>query len=163
MSTAHVGAPGAVQYRERLSPSLWILVSAALAGPMAALVFTPLDTTLSLVIGAVVSILVVVLLMTAAPVIELRDGMLHAGRAAIEVEYLGEATALFGEEARAARGRELDPRAWHLLRGGIEPVVRIVIDDADDPAPYWILSTRTPDRLAAALRRARTTPRTPCR
>jgi hypothetical protein len=42
-------------------------------------------------------------------------------------------------------------------------VVIVEITDLDDPAPSWVISTRTPDRLAAALRRAQTTPRTPSR
>ena len=51
----------------------------------------------------------------------------------------------------------------HLIRGGIDGVVIVAITDPDDPAPSWVLSTRTPDRLAAAVRRAQATPRTPCR
>ncbi len=40
-----------VHYRERLSPSLWTVIGAAVAAPMAALVFAPIDTTLALVAG----------------------------------------------------------------------------------------------------------------
>jgi hypothetical protein len=50
-----------------------------------------------------------------------------------------------------------------VIRGGIDGVVIVAITDPDDPAPYWVISTRTPDRLAAALRRAQATPRTPSR
>lgn len=163
MSATNVGAPTGVVYRERLSPSLWVLVSAALCGPMAALVFAPLDTTLALVAGAAVAVLVVALLVAGSPVLEIRDGMLRAGRARIDVGLLGDVTSFSGEEARAARGPGLDPRAWHVLRGGIDGVAVIPVEDPDDPAPYWIVSSRTPDRLAAALRRAQVRPRTPRR
>ncbi|WP_367948268.1 DUF3093 family protein [Microbacterium hominis] len=30
----------------------------------------------------------------------------------------------------------------------------VEVRDENDPAPAWIISTRTPDRLAAAVRRA---------
>jgi hypothetical protein len=33
--------------------------------------------------------------------------------------------------------------------------VRVPILDPADPAPYWVLSTRHPERLAAALEEAR--------
>lgn len=150
-------------YRERLSPSLWALAAAAVCAPMVALVLTPFDRTLALVAGGVVGALIVWALIASSPVIRIADGMLHAGRARIPVDLLGDPVALTGDEARAARGTLLDPRSWLLVRGGMDGLVVVPVRDDDDPTPSWVLSTRTPDRLAAALRRARTTPRTPHR
>lgn len=154
MSSMNVRTPSGVDYRERLSPSLWVLVAAAVCGPMAALVFTPIDTTLALVVGAAVGVAFIALLVAGSPVIELRDGMLRAGRARIEVELLGAPTALTEEAARHARGSGLDPRSWHVIRGGLDGVVVLPVLDPDDPTPVWIISSRTPDRLAAAIRRS---------
>ncbi|GAA3660844.1 DUF3093 domain-containing protein [Microbacterium marinilacus] len=141
-------------YRERLSPSLWLLGSAAVIAPMAALVFVQYDATLSLAIGLVVGFLVIAGLIAASPVIEVRGGVLRAGRAHIDVALLGEPVVLGGEEARAARGAGLDPRGWHLIRGGIDEIVVLPDEDPDDPVSSWTLSSRTPDRLAAAVRHA---------
>jgi hypothetical protein len=91
------------------------------------------------------------------------QGRLSAGRARIPVEYLGEPVALTAQEARDARGRDADPRSCMLVRGGIGGIVVVPVEDPDDPTPAWIVSTRTPDRLAAALRRAQLTQRTPRR
>jgi hypothetical protein len=33
----------------------------------------------------------------------------------------------------------------------VHPVVKIDLLDKTDPAPYWLVSTRHPDKLAAAL------------
>ncbi|MCR2785625.1 MULTISPECIES: DUF3093 domain-containing protein [unclassified Microbacterium] len=155
MQKTAAGIRPAYTYRERLSPSLWVLVSAAVVGPMAALVLTPLDPTLGLAVGAVVGIGAVALLMGLSPVIEVRDGWLHAGRAKIQVRYLGEPQALAGDAARAARGTELDSRSWLVVRGGVDGIVRVPVDDPRDPVPMWVISTRTPDRLSAAIRAAR--------
>ena len=38
------------------------------------------------------------------------------------------------------------------LRPYLSRAVRIGIDDPADPTPYWLVSSRRPDRLAAALR-----------
>lgn len=164
-STPHAAARGeaVAGYRERLGPSLWILVAAAVAAPMAALVLTPVDTTIALLVGAAVGILLIALLILAAPVVEVRNGELRAGRAHIGVEHLGSAEVHSGEEARHARGAGLDPRSWHLIRGGIDGVVVIPVTDAEDPTTAWVISSRTPDRLAAAVRRAQITRRTPSR
>ena len=150
-------------YRERLSPSLWALVAAAVCGPMAALTLTPIDTTLALVAGVVVGVGVVVALIAASPVIEVVGDELRAGPAHIDVSLLGEPVATEGEEARLARGTNLDPRSWMLLRGGVAGVVTVPVLDPDDPAPAWVVSTRTPDRLVAAIRRDQVRLRTPRR
>jgi hypothetical protein len=52
---------------------------------------------------------------------------------------------------RQARGPGLDARAFLCLRGWVQTGARVRIDDPQDPTPYWLLSTRHPDRLAAAL------------
>jgi len=159
------GAPSAARetFRERLSPSLWVLVSAAVVAPMAALVLAPIDMTIALVAGGLLGVLFVWLLIAGSPVVDVRDGMLRAGRARIRVDLLGRPVPLEGDAARAARGPELNPKAWHVIRGGIDGIVVVPVEDPDDPTPAWVMSSRTPDRLTAAIRRAqakRSTPRT---
>lgn len=148
--------PSAVDYRERLSPSLWVLVAAAVSAPMVALVFTPFDATLALVAGVVVAVAVTGGLVISAPVVEVRDGQLRVGAAHIPVSLLGDAEIATGEDARRARGPGLARTAWHLLRPGIDGVVRVAVADPRDPVTEWVFSSRTPDRVAAAVRRAKT-------
>ncbi|WP_149085406.1 MULTISPECIES: DUF3093 domain-containing protein [Microbacterium] len=143
------------RYRERLAPSLWLLVTVALAGPMVSLIFVPVGSTFALLLGGAVSALLVVAAIVLAPVVSVEDGVLRAGRAHIDARYLGDPVALSGAEARNARGPELPARGWHLIRGGIDGVVVVPNTDQDDPVVAWTISTRTPDRLAAAIRAAR--------
>ncbi|GAB3153998.1 hypothetical protein GCM10027058_23620 [Microbacterium neimengense] len=152
-----------VVYRERLSPSLRTLVAAAVCAPMVALALSPVDTTIALVAGAAVAALIIWALMASAPRVEVSEGELRAGRAHIPVDLLGAPVAYTGEDARFARGRDADPRSWMLVRGGIGGAVVIPVEDADDPTPAWVVSSRTPDRLAAAVRRAQVRQRTPRR
>jgi hypothetical protein len=84
-----------------------------------------------------------------------RDGELRAGRAHIDLELCGEVEALDADRARLAGGAEADARAYLLLRPYIATAVRVAIDDPHDPVPYWLLSTRHPERLAAAVRDGR--------
>ncbi|GGH35383.1 DUF3093 domain-containing protein [Microbacterium album] len=148
------GAPASRVYRERLSPSLWILGSAAIVAPMAALVFVRVDPALSLAIGLAVAVVVIAALMLSSPVVEVADGELRAGRAHIDVTLLGEPVPLTDDEAHAARGPRLDSQGWHLIRGGIGGIVVLPNVDPADPVRSWTLSSRTPDRLAAAVRHA---------
>lgn len=142
-------------YRERLAPSLWLLVTVAVAGPMVSLVFVPIGSTVALIVGAAVSAVLVLGFVAATPIVSVDGTVLRAGRAHIDVKHLGEPVALTGEDARQARGPGLPARGWHLIRGGIDGIVVVPNIDQDDPADTWTISTRTPDRLAAAIRAAR--------
>lgn len=142
-------------YHERLSPSLWVLVAAAVSAPMVALVFAPVDATLALVAGVGAGVAVVAALVLASPTISVVDGELRVGRAHVPIELLGEPEALVGEAAAQARGPGLSRTAWHTLRGGIDGVVRVPLHDADDPVSEWVFSSRTPDRVARVISRAR--------
>jgi hypothetical protein len=142
------------RYRERLSPSLRLLVTVALAGPMVSLVFVPIGATVALVAGAAVSAALLALFVWLAPVVSVEGGVLRSGRAHIDVRFLGDPRALTGDEARQARGPLLPARGWHLIRGGIDGLVVVPNTDEDDPVDSWTISSRTPDRLAAAIRAA---------
>lgn len=142
-------------YRERLSPSLWLLVTAAVAGPVASIIFLPVWPTFALVFGVVAIPLFVAAFIVLAPSISVDGSILRSGRAHIDARFLGDPVALTGDEAREARGPKLPARGWHLIRGGIDGVVVVPNIDPDDPVDTWTISSRTPDRLAAAIRAAR--------
>ncbi len=83
--------------------------------------------------------------------IRVADGTFRAGRAQIEVRHLGAATALDQAATRRVAGVDADARAYLLLRPYLKRAVRVDLTDPDDPAPYWLVSTRHPEALAAAL------------
>lgn len=147
-------ADSPVRYRERLSPSLWLLVTAAVAGPMVTLTLTPLGSLPALLIGIAAAVALIALLIGASPAIRVEGTVLHAGRARIDARWLGEVAEFTGDEARDARGVALPARGWHLIRGGIDGIVVVQNIDPADPATSWTISTRTPNRLAAAIREA---------
>lgn len=51
----------------------------------------------------------------------------------------------------AALGRQLDPAAYVVHKTWVGPLVLLVLDDPDDPTPYWLISARHPDKVLAAL------------
>lgn len=144
-------------YRERVWPSPWLFVATALVIPASLLVFLPINLAVGIATAVVLYGACVVLLVTAAPVIAVDGGILRAGRAQVPVGIIGETQAFRGEEARQERGPRLDARAWLLIRGWVDPVVRLRIDDPADPVPYWLVSTRRPEELMSAIESARST------
>jgi len=77
---------------------------------------------------------------------------LRAGPAHLPVSQIGRVDVVTGEAKREALGPQLDPEAFVLHRPWVGPVVRIEVIDPDDPTPYWVVSTRRPEKLLAALR-----------
>ena len=86
--------------------------------------------------------------------IAVEDGVLHAGTAHIGLEHLGSCEPLGPEDTRRVLGRDADARAFLVTRPYLKRAVRVAVADPSDPTPYWMLSTRRPDRLAAALTRS---------
>jgi hypothetical protein len=91
------------------------------------------------------------MLIASSPTIRVTESTLLAGRAQIPLTLVGEPTGYEADDAILQRGQRLDARAWLLIRGWVKPVVKVPVLDADDPTPYWLLSTRSPDRLVRAL------------
>jgi hypothetical protein len=81
------------------------------------------------------------------------NGELQAGEARLPLRYVGHVDVVPREGKQVALGPELDPTAHLVHRAWIGPVVRIEVTDPDDDTPYWIVSTRDPDALVAALGR----------
>lgn len=142
-------------FSERLVPGIGTLLAVCLLAPATLLVFLPISLPIGIVAAIVLTTGAIFALVLSAPVVSIERGVLHAGRARIEVAFTGTPEAFRGADAVRARGVELDARAWTLLRGWVDPVVRIPIEDADDPVPYWVVSTRRPAALSAALDEAR--------
>ena len=140
-----------MRYRERLWPAWWVFLATALVIPASLLVFLPISAIAGYVSAVVLYGGIVAVLLATAPVIEVTDAELRVGRARIERTFLGTATAHEGADAFAERGTRLDARAWLKLRGWIPGVVRVPLTDPADPTPYWLVSTRRPEELAAAL------------
>jgi hypothetical protein len=99
----------------------------------------------------VAAILLGILLALGSPIVAAADGVLVAGRASIPLDLVGGAVPLEPGQMRLARGRELDARAYLCLRGWIAGGVRVELTDPADPTPYWLVSSRDPAGLAAAI------------
>jgi hypothetical protein len=142
-------------FRERLSPALWVWASVLMLALMTALAAWPFGPIAVVVTGVLaVSTLLVTMLVT-APVVTVTGGELIAGRARIPVSMLGDATALDADGWRYALGPGLDTRAYLCMRGWIPVGVRVDLVDPDDPTPYWLISSRRPAALVAAIEQAR--------
>ncbi|HNP15080.1 MAG TPA: DUF3093 domain-containing protein [Terrimesophilobacter sp.] len=140
-------------YREKLWASAWLYLAMALVMPASLLVFLPINVAVGIVVAVVLYGGCVAILVLASPTIVVTDGALVAGRASLPLRFVGTATPFREPEATLERGRNLDARAWLLIRGWVGPVVKVENTDPADPTPYWLVSSRKPEELASALSR----------
>ena len=143
------------RFVERLTPAPWVWVAALLVAASSGLVVLAVAGPAGA--GAVALAAVAVTtwaLQRSSAVVQVAGGELRAGRARIPAAQLGSVYELDTAQMDALRGPKADARAYLCQRGWIPAGVAVSVEDPADPAPYWLLSSRQPARLAAALRAA---------
>lgn len=80
------------------------------------------------------------------------DTELWVGAAHLPMSVVSRSAEVPRSAKSAALGRQLDPAAFVMHRAWVGPMVLLVLDDPDDPTPYWLVSCRHPDRVLSALR-----------
>ncbi|WP_423890817.1 DUF3093 domain-containing protein [Corynebacterium argentoratense] len=76
---------------------------------------------------------------------------LIAGNAQLPHTAVSSTLAVPSTARRNAMGRQLDPAAYVVSHGWVPEMAMFVLDDPEDPTPYWLLSTVDPQALIAAF------------
>jgi Protein of unknown function (DUF3093) len=146
-----VANPG--EFRERLLPRWWAwLLAYSFIGMVAVAYGAALGATVGWLIGAGGLVLATALLVITAPTIVISDSSLSVGGADLPLASIGEVEAVTGERIRELRGPGADGRLFVSLRpwSGTDGVL-VRLDDAEDPHPAWLFTSRHPARVVDAL------------
>jgi len=87
--------------------------------------------------------------------IEVSRGVLRVGKSTLPLAQAGQVTALDADQTSALRGPRADPAAFLLARPYLPEAVYIAVEDPAGVTPYWLIGTRRPAELAAAIEAAR--------
>ena len=146
--------PSDVVYRESLrTPWWWYLVAVTTAAVLAAefhIAGQRLSDVIPYLVLVPLSIAIVWSLGRGALVIA--GGELRVRGAHLPLSYVSGVVGLDPRTLRLVVGREGDPAAFVSIRPWIGPGVQLWLDDADDPTPYWVVSSRDPQRLVELIR-----------
>jgi len=144
-------------YRERLfAPPLWWVVGMITMLTFGAIVWTGFDLLITIaVFTAQIAVTAAFLLNWGRAVIEVTAGELRAGDTTLPLAMTGEVVALDEAQTRALRGPRADPNAHVLIRPYLRYAVYIEVKGPDPASPYWLVATRHPAELAAAIESSR--------
>ena len=145
--------PTAPSYAEVLRVPLrwWAVATMFHASTLLAFLVAGLGIWAYVLGGSLLAFNVAVFLSYGGAYVEVRGGVLYAGRAHIPLSLLAEPRALDGDEVRLALGVDADARAYLLVRPYVRRGVLVRVSDPADPTPYWLVSSRHPRTLAAAI------------
>lgn len=149
-------------YHEHLRvPASWWALSFVLVilfgGELVAgLVYTGLGWPLALGSLAVLAVAVAAALaMSGRAAVEVRDRELRACKARLALDRAGEVTALDERQTRRLRSTQADPAAFVLTRPYLRRAVYVEVTGAGPGSPYWLVGSRQPEKLAAAIGKSR--------
>ena len=142
-------------YRERLhAPAAIFVLVLGLAAIVGIAYGSAYGSTWGWLIGAVLGLVGVGGLVATSTYLRVDDTVVRAGRARLPLTAIATVHRLDPEAMRHAK-RFGDPRDYLVLRAwSSRSGVAIELADPRDPHPRWVISTRHPDRLTAAIAEA---------
>jgi hypothetical protein len=149
-SADNAAGPGG-DYSERLSPSATIWGLGLAFGAGLGLIPGPVSTTAAFIVAIVGVVAVITVLLVTTPRLLVTEDRFVAGRAQVPLSLVAAVEPLTAQQSRALLGVDLDARAYLCTRAWISRGAKVTLRDPEDPTPYWLVSSRHPEALAAAV------------
>jgi hypothetical protein len=143
-----------VIFREVLRPPIWVLAFIYFLFLSIVLsVWAALDNRATLVTLALSTIALIWISIAMTSEITFDGEVLRIDKANIDLKYLGKATVLDKNAMRLLRTRDADPAAYLAIKFWEPRGVRIELNDARDKTPYWLVTSKRGEEIAALLNR----------
>ncbi|WP_370625026.1 DUF3093 domain-containing protein [Corynebacterium sp. TAE3-ERU12] len=145
--------PGQI-YRERLYVPWWYWVAGAIACAVCtAQVGFNRPAIWTVVGGIILTALTIWVLVTMSKTLvrvevdSAGERWLYAGNAVLPASVVARSLVVPESARQNALGRQLDPAAFLVTHSWVPDMVLLVLDDPDDPTPYWLVSSRHAETL----------------
>jgi hypothetical protein len=143
-----------VIFKEVLRPPIWLLAFIYfLLLSLVIAIWAAFDTSaaVSALIAATIALIYAAVAMRSSISIDERE--LRIDRAHIDLKYIGGVDVLNTSQMRLLRTRDADPAAYLAIKFWISTGVQITVLDPRDPTPYWLVTSKRGDEIAALLKR----------
>jgi hypothetical protein len=144
-----------MEYRERLrAPLAWWLLAVPAVITLGGLFYEVLsDPWPPVIMAGLALVCAAALVAYGGTEVQVADGTLRAGRAELPLASVNEVVPLDEKQSALLRGPRADPAAHLYSRPYLKRAVYLATGDAR--VPYWLIGTRRPDELAAAVEKTR--------
>lgn len=140
------------EFAERINWPVWLWLFLAMMVASIYLTFwAPFGNLVATLITAIITIALIYSARKSALETVVIKGWLFVGNAKIDCKYVKKITVLHKSEFLKLRGEKADPAAFNATRFWISTGVKVEINDKKDPTPYWLIASRKPKLLRAAL------------
>lgn len=141
-------------FREVLRPPIWVLAFIYFLFLSIVLsVWAALDNRATLVTLALSTIALIWISISMTSEITFDGEVLRIDKANIDRKYLGNATVLDKNAMRLLRTRDADPAAYLAIKFWEPSGLRIDLNDSRDKTPYWLVTSKRGEEIAALLNR----------
>jgi len=143
-----------VIFREVQRPPIWVLAFIYFLFLSIVLsVWAALDTRATLVTLVLSTIALIWISISMTSEITFDGEVFKIDKANIEVKYLGKVTVLDKTSMRLLRTRDADPAAYLAIKFWEPRGLRIDLSDPRDKTPYWLITSKRGEEIAALLNR----------
>ena len=140
--------------REVLRPPIWVLAFIYFLFLSIVLsVWAALDNRATLVTLVLSTIALMWISISMTSEITFDGEVLRIDKANIDRKYLGNVTVLDKNAMRLLRTRDADPAAYLAIKFWEPRGLRIELNDPRDKTPYWLVTSKRGEEIAALLNR----------
>lgn len=141
-------------FREVLRPPIWVLAFIYfLLLSIVLSVWAAFDTRATLITLAISTLALIWIAIAMKSEITFDGNILRIDQANIEKKYLGKVTVLDRSAMRLLRTRDADPAAYLAIKFWEPYGLRIDLNDSRDATPYWLITSKRGEEIAALLNR----------
>lgn len=141
-------------FREVLTPPIWVLAFIYFLFLSIVLsVWAALDNRATLVTLVLSTIALIWISISMTSEITFDGEVLRIDKANIDLKYLEKATVLDKNAMRLLRTRDADPAAYLAIKFWEPRGLRIDLNDSRDKTPYWLVTSKRGEEIAALLNR----------
>ena len=141
-------------FREVLRPPIWVLAFIYfLLLSIVLSVWAAFDTRATLITLAISTLALIWIAIAMKSEITFDGNILRIDQANIEKKYLGKVTVLDRSAMRLLRTRDADPAAYLAIKFWEPLGLRIDLNDSRDATPYWLITSKRGEEIAALLNR----------
>ena len=135
-------------YSERVIPGLSFFFATLFVPTALYLVVLAFDDFWALFTFVLTEVVIVCLGLFAAPTLKLTNESLSIGKVQIPTKYIKNVTAIEKSAQQSEKGPKLHPAAYIRFQVGVKGLLKIELNDPQDPTPYWLISSRNPELVA---------------